>query len=110
MEKLSEISNLRETKPALKRRLYAKYLPLHFGQLPCIVWPNSSHWVKIRLHAENQLPRWSGSGLNVCGGWRGGVGHGLITLSLQLEWNWVELGCDKKRLKKDKEEKILKRF
>ena len=31
----------------------------------------SSSWVKIGLHAENQLPGWSGSGLKVCrvGGW-----------------------------------------
>ena len=28
----------------------------------------SSSWVKIGLHAENQLPGWSGSGLKVCGG------------------------------------------
>ena len=32
----------------------------------------SSSWVKIGLHAENQLPGWSGSGLKVCGGWVGG--------------------------------------
>ena len=30
----------------------------------------SSSWVKIGLHAENQLPGWSGSGLKVSdGGW-----------------------------------------
>ena len=29
----------------------------------------SSSWVKIGLHAENQLPGWSGSCLKVCGGW-----------------------------------------
>ena len=38
------------------------------------IWVNffllheSSSWVKIGLHAENQLPGWSGSGIKVCGG------------------------------------------
>jgi hypothetical protein len=32
------------------------------------------------LYTENQLPRWSGSGLKVCGG----VGYTPIALSLQL--------------------------
>ena len=51
----------------------------------------SSSWVEIRLHAKNQLPGYPGSGLKVSGGWRG---DRPITLSLQLEMCWVELGCD----------------
>ena len=51
----------------------------------------SSSWVKIRLHAENQLPGYPGSGLkvSVCvgGGWLGG--DRPITLSLQLKFSWV---------------------
>ena len=35
------------------------------------VYPLSS-WVKIRLHAENQPPRLSGSALKVPGWWGGG--------------------------------------
>ena len=60
-----------------------------------IFLPESSSWVNIMLHAKNQLPRWSGSGLKVCGGGVGGlVVYIPITLSLQLELCWVELGCD----------------
>ena len=53
----------------------------------------SSSWIKIGLHLENQLPGWSGSVLKVCGGWF--VVYRPITLSLQLKFCWVELGCDK---------------
>ena len=59
----------------------------------------SSSWVKIGLHAENQLPGWSGSGLKVCvvgGGWVGGGGwvltHNLVKPTLLVK---VELGFDK---------------
>ena len=57
-----------------------------------VFWHESSIWVKIRLRAENKLPRWSGSSLNCFGGWSGVGSDRPITLSLQLEW--VELGCD----------------
>ena len=52
----------------------------HLGRLP--FWSSSilvssfwssSFWVEIGLHAENQLPGWSGSGLKVTGG--GWVGY-----------------------------------
>ena len=58
----------------------------------------SSSWVKIGLHAENQLPGWSGSGLKVCvvgGGWWVGGGwvltHNLVKPTLLVK---VELGFD----------------
>ena len=35
----------------------------------------SSSWVKIGLHAENQLPGWFGSGLKVSGGGGGWLGY-----------------------------------
>ena len=47
----------------------------------------SSSWVKIGLHAENQLPGWSGSGLKVWRGWV--VGYKPIIWSNQLELSWV---------------------
>ena len=52
----------------------------------------SSSWVKIGLHAENQLPGWSGSGLKVCvvGGWWV-VTHNLVKPTLLVK---VELGFD----------------
>ena len=28
---------------------------------PYFFWHNSSSWVEVRLHAENQLPRYTGS-------------------------------------------------
>ena len=48
-----------------------------------IFFHESSSWVTIGLHAENQLPGWSGSGLKVSGGgwwWRGGgfLTHNLV--------------------------------
>ena len=55
----------------------------------------SSSWVKIGLHAENQLPGWSGSGLKVCGGWVVGGGwvltHNRVKPTLLVK---VELGFD----------------
>ena len=48
----------------------------------------SSNRVDIRLHTENQLLRYSGSGLNVFVLWI------YFTLSLQFELCWVELGCN----------------
>jgi hypothetical protein len=50
-----------------------------------------SSWVKIRLHAENQLPRLSGSALKVPVGWV--ASYPLSCLApTPVE---VELGCDK---------------
>ena len=43
------------------------------------------------LHAENQLPGYTGSCLKISGWW---LVYRPITLSLQLEWSWVKLGCD----------------
>ena len=51
-------------------------------------WHESSCWVEIRLHGKNQLPKYPGSGQQVCGG-GGAGGDGPITLSLQLEMSWV---------------------
>ena len=31
------------------------------GGLALFFWHNSSSWVEVRLHAENQLPRYTGS-------------------------------------------------
>ena len=47
----------------------------------------SSSWVKIRLDAENQLPKLPGSALKVCVGWGGGGGwwvpvHYVVTPTL----------------------------
>ena len=60
-------------------------------------WHESSNWVKIGLHAENQLPGWSGSGLKVCrvvvvGG---GLEPIIESHQLWLSWVMVELGFDK---------------
>ena len=55
----------------------------------------SSNRVDIRLHTENHLPRYSGSGLKVYVWWVGGVVvDEPITLSLQLKLCCVESGCD----------------
>ena len=52
----------------------------------------SSSWVKIRLHTENQLPRWSGSALKVCLGWWVVVVQPIpLSLPTRVE---VEVGCD----------------
>ena len=53
--------------------------PLETLIVPTILWTGPNFWQKsnmedkIRLHAKNQLPRCSGSGLKVYGGW-GAVG------------------------------------
>ena len=52
----------------------------------------SSSWVKIGLHAENQLPGWSGNGLKVFRWWWVVVGYIPIIVSNQLYWlrlSWV---------------------
>ena len=47
----------------------------------------SSSWVKIGLHAENQLPGWSGSGLKVSGGGGGWVPtHNLVKPTFTRLW------------------------
>ena len=53
----------------------------------------SSSWVKLGLHAENQLPGWSGSGLKVPGGWWWWWvnTHNLVKPTLLV---MVELGFD----------------
>ena len=61
------------------------------GSRDLIFLHESSSWVEIRLHAENQLHVYPGNGLKVYV-WVGGGGP--ITLSLQLELCWVELDCD----------------
>ena len=57
----------------------------------------SSSWVKIGLHAENQLPGWSGSGLKVFRWWWVGGGGGLHTHNRVKPTLlvMVELGFDK---------------
>ena len=53
----------------------------------------SSSWVKIGLHAENQLPGWSGTGLKVFRWWVGGGlhTHNVVKPTLLVK---VELGFD----------------
>jgi hypothetical protein len=59
-----------------------------------VIFHNSSSWVKIRLHTENQLPGSPGSALKVCVvGWWGGGGFHSIMWSPQLRLG-LELGCD----------------
>ena len=60
---------------------------------PNFVLHISSSWVKIRLYAENQLPRLSGSALKVCVGWVGGCGFHSIMWSHRLRIG-LKLGCD----------------
>jgi hypothetical protein len=55
-----------------------------------VVFQISSRWVKIRLHAVNQLPGLPGSGLKVSVGGGGGGFH-CIMWSRQLRL-WVEVG------------------
>ena len=55
----------------------------------------SSSWVEIRLHAENQLPGYPGSGLKVTVVWWWWGGDRPITLLLKIELCLVELGCFK---------------
>merc|ERR1739838_668021 len=49
----------------------------------------SSIWVKIGLHAENQLPGWSGSGLKVFRWWWWWWVRIPIIESNQLYWLWL---------------------
>ena len=53
----------------------------------------SSSWVELSSQTENQLPGCPGTGLKVCLVVVV-VDYRPIILSLQLEWSWVELGCD----------------
>ena len=51
----------------------------------------SSNWVELGLHAENQLPVWSGSGLKVCrvGEWWVTTHNVVIPTSNWLWLSWV---------------------
>ena len=61
-----------------------------FDGTPIFVLHISSTWVKIRLYTENQLPRLSGSGLKVPGGWLvGGPTHYQVKLQLILRLSWA---------------------
>ena len=56
------------------------------------VWVHeSSSWVKIGLHTENQLPGWSGSGLKFFRWWVGGLHtHNLVKPTSTWLWlSWV---------------------
>ena len=73
------------------------------GQVTPFFLHISSSWVKIRLLAENHLPRLPGSALKVCVGWGGEVGCGGVGGFQSIMWSHqlrlrLMLGCDNLRL------------
>ena len=68
-----------------------KTLKLGFGRRPYNILNFflhiSSSQVKVKLHAENQLPMCPGSGLKVCGWWVADTKY--LDPSAQLCWFWL---------------------